>query len=73
MPVIGCDRSFTGKMPGDIRVELRGRIKVPEVADKLGVTINTVKTQVRFGYKKVRSDLNLPGATLFMLLSMLLK
>ena len=29
MPVIGCDRSFTVKMPGDIRVELRGRIKVP--------------------------------------------
>ena len=48
-------------------------LKYQEVADKLGVTINTVKTQVRFGYKKVRSDLNLPGTTLFMLLSMLLK
>ena len=48
-------------------------LKYQEGADKLGVTINTVKTQVRFGYKKVRSDLNLPGTTLFMLLSMLLK
>ena len=48
-------------------------LKYQEVADKLGVTVNTVKTQVRFGYKKVRSDLNLPKNTLFVLLSILLK
>lgn len=48
-------------------------LKYHEVADKLGVTINTVKTQVRFGYKKIRSDLNIPQNMLLMLLSMMLR
>ncbi len=48
-------------------------LKYQEVADKLGVTINTVKTQVRFGYKKIRSDLNIPQNMLLVLLSMILR
>lgn len=35
-------------------------MKYQEVAQQLGVSVNTVKTQVRFGYKKLRSDLNIP-------------
>lgn len=27
--IIGCNRSFAGKMSGNIRVELRGRVEVP--------------------------------------------
>lgn len=47
-------------------------LKYQEVADQLDVSINTVKTQVRFGYKKLRSDLNLPEKTLMVILSILL-
>lgn len=48
-------------------------LKYQEVADQLGVSINTVKTQVRFGYKQLRSDLNIPGKVLIVLLTILLK
>lgn len=48
-------------------------LKYQEVADQLRVSINTVKTQVRFGYKKLRSDLNIPGKVLIVLLTILLK
>lgn len=47
-------------------------LKYQEVADRLDVSINTVKTQVRFGYKKLRSELNLPEKTLMIILSILL-
>lgn len=47
-------------------------LKYQEVADQLDISINTVKTQVRFGYKKLRSDLNLPEKTLMIILSILL-
>lgn len=34
-------------------------LKYQEVAQKLDVSINTVKTQVRIGYKKIREDLGI--------------
>lgn len=48
-------------------------LKYQEVADQLNVSINTVKTQVRFGYKKLRTDLDIPGKTLMIMLSILLR
>lgn len=48
-------------------------LKYQEVADQLNVSINTVKTQVRFGYKKLRSDLDIPGKVLMICLPILLK
>ena len=46
-------------------------LKYAEVCEKLGVSINTVKTQVRFAYKKLRDDLNIPAKTVLVLLSLL--
>lgn len=48
-------------------------LKYSEVADELGVSVNTIKTQVRFAYKKLRSDLNVTENGLFFLLIILLK
>lgn len=36
-----------------------------EVADRLGVSVNTVKTQIKVAYKKVKSDLDERNALLF--------
>lgn len=47
-------------------------LKYKEVADQLGVSINTVKTQVRFGYKKLRTDLDIPEKNLMIILLVIL-
>lgn len=47
-------------------------LKYQEVADQLGVSINTVKTQVRFGYKKLRADLDIPEKNLIIILLIIL-
>ena len=46
-------------------------LKYAEVCDKLGVSINTVKTQVRFGYRKLRDDLNVPAKIIILLIALL--
>ena len=46
-------------------------LKYAEVCDKLGVSINTVKTQVRFAYKKLRDDLNVPVKIIILLIALL--
>lgn len=46
-------------------------LKYTEVCDKLGVSINTVKTQVRFAYKKLRDDLNVPAKMIILLVALL--
>ena len=46
-------------------------LKYTEVCDKLGVSINTVKTQVRFAYKKLRNDLNVPTKIVIFLIALL--
>lgn len=48
-------------------------LKYCEVSEKLGISINTVKTQVRFAYKKIRADLDIPGKEMIFLLVILLK
>ena len=46
-------------------------LKYTEVCDKLGVSINTVKTQIRFAYKKLRNDLNVPAKMIILLVVLL--
>ena len=46
-------------------------LKYAEVCDKLGVSINTVKKKVRFAYKKLRDDLNVPVKIIILLIALL--
>lgn len=43
-------------------------MKYKEVAEKLGISVNTVKTQVKIGYKTLRGELKQEQFSLFLLL-----
>ena len=43
-------------------------LKYKEIAVRMGITENTIKTQIKLGYKKLRDEMNLSDSELSVLL-----